>query len=508
MTKSVHGCVRWMRPAVVGAIAVLLLSLCERADAPRPNLVLILTDNHGPWTLGCYGNPDIRTPHIDRLAAGGTLFTRAFANNAVCSPTRATLLTGLMPSQHGVHTYLGAGGAQVGPQAYNTLEEFDTLPSILVDAGYVAGLCGKWHLGDNLHPQEGFSYWVTKPHGHSAGFYDQEVIEDGRIRKEAAHLTDFWTDHALTFIAQNRERPFFLFLAYNGPYGLGAAMRERIDERHRAEYEEHPLPSFPRTEPQPWNYNYGRWIGDRQVARKYAAEVSAIDDGVGRVTEALARFGLTENTLVVFTADQGLAGGHAGYWGMGDHTRPLTGFDWTMTVPLIFHQPGRVQAGARVERMVSNYDLLSTLLSWLGQSGRLPAAHRLPGRDFAPMLRGEVLAWEDVHFFEFENLRSVRTDRWKYIERIHQPPNELYDLAADPDEHHNLYGDPEQSETVVALRRRLHTFFDAHADAKWDLWHGGTSKADLITARFFGLKNPYRQGRYGPDMPPPPVQSP
>ena len=99
--------------------------------APRPNVVLIMTDNHGAWSLGCYGNPDIKTPHIDRLAAEGTLFTRCYANNAVCSPTRATFLTGLMPCQHGVHRYLGARGAQIGPNAYNTLEEFDTLPSLL-----------------------------------------------------------------------------------------------------------------------------------------------------------------------------------------------------------------------------------------------------------------------------------------------------------------------------------------------------------------------------------------
>ncbi len=156
-----------------------LTTVTAVAAESRTNVVLILTDNHGAWTLGCYGNRDVRTPNIDRLAAEGMLFERAFANNAVCSPTRASLLTGLMPSQHGVHRYLGAGGAQVGPEAYNMLEEFDTLPSILVDAGYVAGLSGKWHLGGNEHPQEGFTYWVTKPHGHSLGFYDQEIIENG-----------------------------------------------------------------------------------------------------------------------------------------------------------------------------------------------------------------------------------------------------------------------------------------------------------------------------------------
>ncbi len=488
----------------LGFVVVIGSSMSASAADGPTNLVLILTDNHGPWTLGCYGNPDIKTPNIDRLAEHGTLFTRAFASNAVCSPTRATLLTGLMPSQHGVHTYLAAGGAQIGPQAYNTLAEFDTLPSILVDAGYVAGLTGKWHLGDNLHPQEGFSYWVTKPQGHSLGFYDQEVIEHEQIRVEPEYLTDFWTNHAVRFLEQSYDRPFFLFLAYNGPYGLGSAMREPIRNRHRAEYEASELPSFPRTEPQPWNYNYGKWIGDLQVIRKYAAEVSGIDDGVGRVMETLDRLGLTDNTLVVFTADQGLAGGHAGYWGMGDHTRPLTAFDWTMTVPLIFHQPGRVKAGQRVDSMVSNYDLLPTLLAQLGLGDKLPTQHALPGRDFSPFLRGETVPWENVHFFEFENVRAIRTNEWKYIERIHQVPNELYDLQADPDEHHNLYGDPQQTDRVLELRQRLNAFFDGYSDPQWNLWQGGRSKAGLITGRFFGIGN----SKYGQDSPPPEVRMP
>src|SRR5215475_6400447 len=114
-----------------------LSSTGQAADQRRPNFVFILTDNHGAWTLGCYGNPDIRTPNIDRLAREGTLFTHCYSSNAVCSPTRATLLTGLIPSQHGVHTYLRAGEPQLGPKAYCTIKEFRTLPRILADEGYV-----------------------------------------------------------------------------------------------------------------------------------------------------------------------------------------------------------------------------------------------------------------------------------------------------------------------------------------------------------------------------------
>src|SRR5262245_47319792 len=311
------------------AVCVLALGCASRpaaADRP-PNVVFILTDNHGAWTLGCYGNRDIRTPNLDRLAKDGTLFERSHSCNAVCSPTRATYLTGLMPSQHGVHTYLGAGGAQTGPKSYCTISEFQSLPKILKDAGYVCGLSGKWHLGGNLTPQEGFTDWATMPHGHTTTFYDAEVIEDGKVRKEPTYLTDFWTDRAVRFIEENKGRPFFLFLAYNGPYGLGASLKNKARNRHAGYYADKELKSFPREKAHPWLVSNEQFLNDPGARRRYAAEVSGIDDGVGRVLEALKKHGLDEKTLVVFTADQGWCGGQHGVWGMGDHTRPLTAFD-------------------------------------------------------------------------------------------------------------------------------------------------------------------------------------
>ena len=184
----------------------------------RPNVVMIMTDNHGAWTLGCYGNKDIRTPNIDRLAEEGTLFENAFASNPVCSPTRASVLTGLIPSQHGVHCFLRGGRLQTGPDAHCTLDDFRSMPEILKDNGYRCGLVGKWHLGGNMSPQEGFDdYWITMPHGGTSTFYNAQIIEDGKLRNEPEYLTDFWTKHALKFLKQSEEaddQPFFLFLSY------------------------------------------------------------------------------------------------------------------------------------------------------------------------------------------------------------------------------------------------------------------------------------------------------
>ena len=466
-------------------------AVAKQDESSKPNVVLIMTDNQGAWTLGCYGNPEIQTPNIDRLAAEGTLFSRCYANNAVCSPTRASFLTGLMPCQHGVHRYLGAGRVQIGPGAYNTLEEFDTLPSLLAAEGYVCGMSGKWHLGANMQPQEGFSFWVTKPHGHSKGFYDQEVIEDGEIRVEPTYLTEYWTDRGVEFIESNQDRPFFLFLAYNGPYGLGSAMMEPIRNRHEETYRDAELPSFPRLPAHPWNHHYASRIGDLKAIRKYAAEVSGTDDGVGRIMATLARLKLDRNTLVIFTADQGMSGGHSGFWGMGDHTRPLTGFDWTVHVPLIFRYPGHIPASARSDLLVSNVDFMPTILEYLNLSWQKTPPSQSPGRSFAAVLEGHRIdRWDDTVFYEFENVRAIRTNRWKYIERFRLSPNELYDLTNDPAELDNLIDNAEHAKVRRDLAAQLTAYFDRVADPKWDLWKGGTSKSGLITAELFDNPGP------------------
>ena len=476
------------KAAGLQAAALAGASRTARAAAARKptNLLLVLTDNHGPWTLGCYGNTEIRTPNIDRLAAGGMRFARAFASNAVCSPTRATLLTGLMPSQHGVHCYLTAGGAQMGPGAYCTIREFPTLPKTLAAAGYACGLVGKWHLGANLRPQEGFTTWITKPHGHTSTFYGAQVIENGKVRKEKGYLTDLWTARAVRFLERNKDRPLFLMLAYNGPYGLGGLLARPARNGHAAYYADKPLRCFPRPKAvHPWQRKHGnrRFVNNLAAMRRYAAEVSGVDDGVGTVMAALKRLGLDNNTLVVFTADQGLGGGHNGIWGMGDHTRPLHAFDATMHVPLIVRHVGSVPAGQTCQRMVCNYDLMATLLSYLGIAAKPSEKTPSPGRDFSPMLRGRTVAWDDVIFYEFENTRCIRTTRWKYIRRHPRGPNELYDLKADPGESRNLIAKPALAATRDVLRQRLEAFFTRHADPRYDLWQAGKSKAKLLTRR-------------------------
>jgi arylsulfatase A-like enzyme len=447
-----------------------------RASAARPNLVFILTDNQGAWTLGCYGNPDIRTPHVDRLAAEGIRFTRALSSNPVCSPTRATFLTGLIPSQHGVHSFLDPQ-FMMGPKAYNTLQEFTSLGEVLRDAGYTCGLSGKWHLGANLTPSEGFSFWITKPDGGTREFYDQDVIEDGRVRKEAGYTTELWTRKGIEFIERNRERPFFLFLAYNGPYVLGPMMNNPPRNRHAEYYRGRHFTSFPVDAMHPWQHA-NKAFHNRQLAmERTAAEVSGVDDGVGEILATLARLGLDERTVVAYASDQGWMGGQNGMWGMGDHFRPTGAHELMMQIPLIFRHPQEIPAGRTSELLVSNYDFLPTILAHLGLAGRMPATPQSPGRDFSAALRGGQPAWDNVVFYEMETTRAIRTDVWKYVARHPRGPFELYDMRADPRERFNLYGQPGTEEMRTDLGRRLDDFFARHADPQYDIWKGGRSKA-------------------------------
>jgi arylsulfatase A-like enzyme len=469
------------KTAVIQCLAATLQWASLAAAAERPNVLLIMTDNHGAWTLGCYGNSDIRTPHIDRLATEGLLFTRAFASNAVCSPTRATYLTGLLPSQHGVHCYLRANEAQIGPDAYCTITEFRTLPDVLAENGYRCGLVGKWHLGGNLSPQEGFESWVTMPHGATATFYDADVIEDGRIRREPKYLTDFWTERAVQFLREDGDRPFFLFLSYNGPYALGRLLLRPARNRHAGHYADKWLPSFPRGEMHPWLFNNREYLNNIDAIRRVAAEVSGVDDGVGAVLDTLQELGLDRDTLVVFCGDQGWVGGQNGLWGMGDHTRPLTAFDGMMRVPLIVRHTGRIPAGAKSDLMVSNYDFMPTVLSYLGLADPRNLNPNSPGRDFSPTLLGrEQPDWDQRVFYEMENVRAIRTTTAKYVHRHADGPHELYDLTADSGEMMNLYGQ-RQADLQRELTSQLRAFFDRRADPKYDLYRGGGSKTRLLS---------------------------
>ncbi len=459
-------------------LGILIISAIIVSASDRTNIVFILTDNHGAWTLGCYGNPDIRTPNIDRMAAEGIRFTRALSSNPVCSPTRATFLTGLIPSQHGVHSFLDPK-YMMGPEAYYTLEEFETLPEILNSEGYTCGLVGKWHLGANLTPWDGFSTWVTMERGSTKDFYSDPIIENGEVKPAPEYMTDFWTRRGKQFIEEQKgnEKPFFLYLAYNGPYCLGPLLQQPSRNRHAEYYSDKSLPSFPRDSMHPWQHANRDYHNNDTSIRRVAAEVSAVDDGVGEILDALKANGFERNTLVVFAGDQGWMGGQNGFFGMGDHTRPVGAHDLMMKIPFIFRQPGVIVPGTS-DLLVSNYDFLPSVLDHLGLGSRLPTDPVLPGHSFAPVLKGDAVEWTNEMAYEFEGCRSFRDDHWKIVlRRDPVGPSELYDMQNDPMERFNLFGQPEVAEMQIRMTEKLTRFFNDHADPEYDIWKGGRSKA-------------------------------
>jgi len=454
----------------------------------RPNLVFIITDNQSPWTLGCYGNGEILTPNVDRLAGGGMRFDNNFCVNPVCSPNRATCLTGLMPSQHGVHRWLGVEqpDAQMGPDAYCTIEEFANLPRILADEGYRCGQSGKWHLGDSLHPQLGFEYWYAMTQGHTASFNNMKVAWQGEVIEEPGNFVDATADHAVDFLDQQTgDRPFFLHVGFNGPYCVDGDLLDGHKNQFTDYYADKELVCFPRTDPSETQVTFNKAF-DNPVARaSYACAISGVDDAVGKILDKLDAIGVADDTIVVFTADHGACAGHHNFWGMGEHARPFNVAQTTMRVPMIVRHPACIPAGQAFTPMTSHADFFPSILDHLGLSEHLPADAPLSGRDYASALAGETCdSGEEIAFAEYETTRLVTTPTWKLVRRNGFGDDELFNVADDPDETANLLGQADVAEIEKELSQRLNEFFARYCDPQYDVLAGGRSKGgDLITSR-------------------------
>ncbi|HUT56607.1 MAG TPA: sulfatase-like hydrolase/transferase [Phycisphaerae bacterium] len=429
------------------------------ADA-RPNVLFILTDDQGVWSCGCYGNHEIRTPNIDRLAAAGLRFDSFFVATPVCSPSRATLLTGRIPSQHGVHDWLKAGN--VGADAIRYLRGEVAYTDILSAHGWTCGLSGKWHLGDSQIPQHGFADWFVHQRG-GGPYYDAPMVRNGRLVNEPGYVTDAITDEAVRLLDRYAEAggPFYLSVHYTAPHSPW----ER--EHHPAElfdsYADCPFETCPQEPMHPWAR--GTWVNDRyygshEALQGYAAAITAMDAGVGRLLERLEQLGLRESTLVVFLSDNGFSCGQHGFWGKGNGTNPRNMFENSIKVPAIFSQPGRIPAGQATDAMVSAYDFMPTLLEYLDLPGP-PAERNLPGSSFLPLLEGGQPAGREhvVVFDEYGPVRMARSRDWKYVHRHAYGPHELYNLAEDPDERNNLVDDPTCKDKIDELRAVMDEWF-------------------------------------------------
>lgn len=436
--------------------------------SPQPNIVLFLTDDHGAWAAGCYGNREIHSPNLDRLAARGVRFANAYTPSPVCSPARACLMTGRTPSQVGIHDWLQEAIAEIGE--HDWLVDETTLPELLNRSGYRCGLSGKWHLGQSHKTPRGFDWCFGLPgwQGRHNGAYTYHL--NGEQVEIAGNKSRLITDHALHFLEESKEdQPFFLnvgYIATHSPYADAEHEPDVVALYRDADFDE--IPSY---RPHPWHRNEGLAGGFRPSEedltsryRGYYAAVSEIDREVGRILDWLDERGLSENTLVIYTSDHGCALGHQGFWGKGNSTRPLNMYDVSLRVPLIASWPGRIPTGEVCDRHVDHYDTYQSILTASGERSS-PSADE-PGREWLSLIEGAANDWDDTRFGEYGDLRMIRTPEAKLVLRYPHGPYDLFDLLDDGDESLNRAGWDEYRDLQEELSHKLEAWYTGFESAE------------------------------------------
>ncbi|WP_460511663.1 arylsulfatase [Cyclobacterium sediminis] len=396
-------------------------------NGKRPNIVFIMADDLGYGDLGAYGQDLIQTPNIDALAKEGMVFSQAYAGGPVCTSSRSVLMTG----QHNGHTV-----ARDNVPHYPTyLQEGDiTLAMVLKESGYRTGGVGKWSLGDakteGRATNMGFDTWtgyLNQDHAHY--YYPSYLDHDDRkilltdnpiLRNNYSH--DILTNSTLNFIRKHRKAPFFFYAAYTSPHFSAP------------EEDEHGL-----TVPSTYPYTEKNWP---EAAKKYAAMIYRLDKDVGKIVALLNELGLRENTLIVFTSDNG---GHSNVWKKFRTNGKLKGYkrdlyEGGIRVPFIASWPGVIPTGQKSDEPIGFQDMLPTF----AELGRAPVKAKIDGASVFEALKGNPLPKnERVFYWDFGHTRerydqAVRMGKWKGIRRGQGQAIEVYNLAEDISEQYNL----------------------------------------------------------------------
>ena len=430
--------------AMAAAVATAPIS-AQSGKARRPNVVLIITDDVGYGDFGSYGAPDVRTPHIDSLAKDGVRLTDFYANGATCTPTRTGLMSGRYQQRFALERPIGSAtsaDAEMGLPATGR-----SLPQLLKNHGYATALIGKWHLGykaefsPNAHGFDyffGFKSGFTDYYHHVSGDGRPDLFENDRAVDVPGYMTDLITERAVGFIEQNRQRPFFIDVSYNAghwPYQRpGAPSKARDNGRHLSAFDE-----------------------ATSTRADYVAMLEHADSGVGRILQALDKLGLRQNTIVIFTNDNG------GEW-LSRNT-PLfhhKGSVWEggIRVPAIIRWPGRIPAGRVSGQVGITMDLTASILAATGTPVASDAG--LEGIDLLPVLEGRAPEVERTLFWRVPGQQAVRSGDWKLMMDGGRPM--LFNLRTDIAEHNDLIG--QRSDIARRLRPLLaawHENVDAEA---------------------------------------------
>ena len=512
----------------------------------KPNVIFILSDDHGQWALGSYGNKDVKTPNLDRLADKGILFENFYCASPVCSPARASILTGKMPSQHGVHDWIGNGCvekknyenilvskkryiASLGDEAeedYHLIDEKEKVSykeisqykfvshevnkpiqylrhdkaytEILADNGYECGLIGKWHLGDSAAPQKGFSTWYAIGKGgciyHLPDFY-----RNGKLEVRDEYISDVIVDESINFIKDsvNKDKPFYLNLNYTAPHSPW--IKEDQVEEVWASYDNCAFDSVKYEGVHPNQVErrhpgYNNPEKRRYMLQGYYSAITSMDYSIGRLLDYLEENNLLDNTVIIFTSDNGMNLGQHGIWGKGNGTFPMNFYDSSIKVPTIIYQKNAEIKNKVNFDMLSHYDFYPTILDICGIDYKLDES--FPGRSFAPLLNNQELDCDKVLvvFDEYGPNRMIRDTRYKLIHRYPYGENELYDLEEDPWETKNLFNNEEYKLVITSLEDKLSKWFSKHTNTLVDglaLGVNGNGQFSEVGARSAG-KNPFK----------------
>ncbi|MHC4153552.1 MAG: sulfatase family protein, partial [Planctomycetota bacterium] len=430
-----------------------------RAD--KPNIIFIMTDDQADWAFGAAPNAQAYTPNIDRLRSEGVRLTNCFVATPVCSPSRASLLTSRYSTEVGITDFIKSKKVGLDPS-------FATWPRILADAGYDTALVGKWHLGDRdqYHPTHyGYNEFTGFRWGGEIS-KDPKIEVNGEVQRARGYTPDILTDYAVDFIRRKKDGPFMLSLHYWAPH---ASTISRAPDRGHTwlPLSEADYGRFENMDPTIPDPDYPRLnvpLVERMM-REYLGSVASVDRNLARILDLLDELRLTDNTVVIFTSDNGYNVGHNAVEGKGNASWTLTDnreerpnmYDNSLRVPTIIRWPNVVEPGKTVEQTITFLDWFPTLAAIAGIN--VPEGETVRGRNFLPLLKGERIKWDNDLFVQYTMrgagvMRAYRTPRWKLVRDFdHFIKDELYDLANDPAETTNLIDSPEPR--IQDVRRSL-----------------------------------------------------
>jgi len=453
-------------------IAVLLMFLASLSLAQpgrqqsRPNIIFILVDDLRWDELGITGHPFLKTPHIDRIGSEGALFRDAFMTTPLCSPSRASFLTGQYAHTHGITDNVDRSVAS---------HKLITFPLLLQQAGYATAFIGKWHMGNDDSPRPGFDRWVSfKGQG---SYINPEINEDSRDVNGRGYITDLLNGYAVEFIRQRRDKPFLVYLAHkaihpelmqhgDGSVNLADAERFIPAERHSNLFVGKKVPRRPSAMRAPvgkpalqrTKRDLHSAANSDEVVLGRLRSLMAVEEGVGEIMKALQETNQLDNTVVVLASDNGYFYGEHGL-----SVERRLAYEESIRMPLLVRYPRSIKAGTIRDELVLNIDVAPTLLELAGLSP--PAT--VQGRSLVPLLKGSGSEWRRSFLIEYYSdkvfpwiqkmgYKAIRSERWKYIHYLElDGMDELYDLKADPYEMKNIINRRDAARTREDMKREL-----------------------------------------------------